>query len=560
MIKKSFILLLGAIIVLSLISCNKKIETPPADKGVAQTITGESTTENKNTEVKTELKKMTYDLTEEPPTIDPQLNSKSQGSTIIANLFEGLTRSDKDYNILPGIAETWDLADDKVTYTFHLRDSAWSDGVSVTAHDFVFAWQRAIRPETGAKYASQMYYIKNGKEIYEGQMDISELGVKEIDARTLEVTLNAPISYALELFSDSVFMPVREDILKKDPNGWSTTPENCISNGPFKLTEHKLNDKMVLVPNDYYWGVERVHLDELKFTFISDTTTALSAFEAGEIDGFNGVPTQEIPRLKVESDEFYVLPGFSVYHNPFNVNKAPMDDVKVREALVKAIDRQSIIDTLLKGTALPATGFVPYGIILNDEDFREAGSDYGILPTAQIELAKSLLKEAGYPDGAGWPENVEYVTKSSGINQKVAEVLQEMWKQNLNIDIDIVIVEGKVESERRRSGQHSLSRSGWGGDYYNPMTFLDIFTSFSGNNSTSFDNLEFDKLIKLAKSETDLAKSLELMHQAEDIAMGEYIVNPVYYPTKNVMMKKHIINWGVPPIGPVMFDEVDIRK
>ena len=558
MFKKSMIILIGVVMVLYLFACsseqNTKINTEVQSKDV------ESTVETSKVEESIELKKMTYDLTEEPPTIDPQLNSKSQGATIIANLFEGLTRTDKDYNILPGIAKSWTLADDNVTYIFNLRDSKWSDGVSVKASDFVYAWKRAIKPETGAKYASQMFYIKNGKEIYEGKMDINEFGVKAIDDNTLEVILDAPISYILELFADSVFQPVREDILKKDPNGWSTTPENCISNGPFKLIEHVLNDKMVLVPNEYYWDTERVKLDELKFTFISDTTTALSAFETGEIDGFNGVPTQEIPRLKVESDEFYVLPGFSVYHNPFNVNKYPMDNVKVREALVKAIDRESIIDTILMGTALPATGFVPYGILLNGEDFREVGSDYGILPTAQIELAQNLLKEAGYPNGEGWPSDVEYVTKSSGVNQKVAEVLQEMWKQNLNIDINIVIVEGKVESERRRSGEHSLSRSGWGGDYYNPMTFLDIFTSFSGNNSTSFNNSKYDDLIKQAKEETDLAKSLELMHKAEDLALGEYIINPIYYPTKNIMMKKHVINWGIPPIGPVMFDEVDIRK
>lgn len=503
---------------------------------------------------------MIYDLSEEPPTIDPQLNSKSQGSTIIGNLFEGLTRTDKDYNILPGMASHWDVSDDGLTYTFYLRDTKWSDGKDVTSNDFIFAWQRAILPETGAKYASQLFSVKNGQKVYNGTMDVSELGVRAIDDKTLEMTLEAPISYILELIADSVYMPVREDIVSKNPDSWSTTPENCVSNGPFKLVEHVINDKMRLVPNENYWDSERVQLDELKFTFILDETTRLSAFEAGEIDGFAGVPTQDIPRLKIESSEFYILPGFSTYHNPFNVNKYPMDNAKVREAMVKSIDRETIINTVLMGAGAPASGFVPKGLILNGEDFREAGGDYGILPTAQIELAQGLLSEAGFPNGEGWPKGVEYVFKASGTNQKIAEVLQEMWKQNLNIDINLVVVEGKVESERRRSGNHYLSRSGWGGDYYSPMTFLDIFTSYSGNNSTGYNNPEFDRLIEAAKLETDLAKSLELMHQAENLALGQYIVNPVYYPTKNVMMKDYVKNWGVPPMGPVLFDEVEIVK
>lgn len=497
----------------------------------------------------------------DPPTLDPQLNTISHGSLIIYNMFEGLVKTNTRNEQTPGVAEKWEISDDGKQYKFFIRDDAkWSDGKAVTAYDFEYAWKRAVNPANAVKYVNHMFYLKNAKDIFDGKKPMEELGVEVVDEKTLIATLEAPVPYMLEMFSFGVYKPVREDIVEKNPDNWTTNPDTCISNGPFKMTEYKMNDRLTLVKDENYWDQDRVKLNELQFVFIEEEGTALSAFQAGEIDGLLNIPTQQIPTLMMESDEFFIKPRLRLTYAAFNVTAFPFDNIKVREAFTKSIDRQKIVDTVILTGEIPASGFVPHGLIVNGKDFREEGGNFGIQPTVMLEEAQKALAEAGYPNGEGWPKNVEYLYNTNDLNKKIAETLQEMWKKNLNVDVSLVNVESKVHSQRRHSGDFQIARAGWGADYNHPMTFLDLFTSEAGNNTPQYRKAEYDSLIEQAKLSTDSEKTIELLHKAEEMFMNDWAVCPISYATQPIMMKEHVKNWDLSPLGDINFDEIYIEK
>lgn len=559
MLKRLISLTLIVFLLMSLgIGCSKSEDVSKSK--VEEPKSNEEKVEKKVEETK-EPSVLVFNAASDPPTLDPQLNTKSNGSLINVNLFEGLVRTNTNNEQVPGVAEKWEINEDGTVYKFYLRDDAkWTDGKPVTAYDFEYAWKRAINPENHVKYVNHMFYLKNAEAIYKGEKSMDELGIEVIDDKTLVVTLEAPIPYMLEMFSFGVYKPVRKDIIERNPDNWTAYPETCISNGPFKMIEYKMNEKIKLEKNENYWDKDKVKLDELHFVFIEDAGTALSAFNAGEIDGLLSVPTREITKLRIENDEFHVLPRLRVYYAAFNVTKFPFDNPKVREAFVKAIDREKIVNTVSLGGEVPASGFVPYGLTVNGEDFREVGGDFGISSKVQIEEAQKALAEAGYPNGEDWPENVEYLYNTSETHKKIAEALQEMWKKNLNIDIKLVNVESKVHSERRHNGKFQIARAGWGADYNHPMTFLDLFTSEAGNNTPQFRNPEYDKLIREAKLAIDPKDCIKLLHEAEEMLMDNWVVCPIYYSTQTIMMKEYIKDWNISVFGDINFDEIYLEK
>ncbi|SHJ99202.1 peptide ABC transporter substrate-binding protein [Paramaledivibacter caminithermalis] len=560
MFKRSFSLLLVLVLVVAaFVGCAQKSEEPaPANDGEQDKTKAE---EPAPSEAPKEPQVITYNLEADPETIDPQLNTSVGGSIIISNMFEGLVTFDENLKPVPGAAESWEISDDKLVWTFHLREDAkWSDGKPVTAQDFEYAWKRAVTPETACEYAYQFDLIKNGTKCYQGEVPVDELGVKVIDDKTFEVTLEAAASYMIEIFGFPTLYPVRKDIVEKDPEGWSFNPETAVSNGPFKLASYTQNDVMKLVPNEEYWGRDNVKLDELNFVFITEQSTALSAMEAGDLDGIDNVPNQEIPRLQAENEDFIIAPHLGTYFYVFNVEEKPFDDVKVRKAFSKAIDRNAIVTTVTLGGQVPATGFVPLGIMTGGEDFRKAGGDYGVDPmAAQVEEAQKLLAEAGYPNGEGFPKvTLKYNTSEN--HKRIAEAIQEMWKKNLNVEVELENMEWRVFIPARQNGEFQIARHGWIGDYNHPMTFLDMFLSDSGNNDAQWKNEEFDKLILEAKVTADEKKAAELMHKAEDLIMEDQIVMPIYYYTHPMMMGQHVKGWYRSPLGSMYFKNAYVEK
>ena len=344
-----------------------------------------------------------YHLGATPATLDPQLNNATDGAVTIQHLFVGLTMKDEKNAVVPGVAEKWEVSEDGLTWTFHLRDDAvWTDGEPVTADDFIYAWKRALDPATGSEYAYQVYYVKNAQKINAGEMPVEELGVKAIDDKTLEVTLEAATPYFTQLTAFPTLFPVREDIISKNPETWANDPETLISNGPYKMTKFEIKNEIVLEKSDSFFGAADLPGEKLVFKLTDDDAAALSAFKTGELDIAESFPAEETAAMQT-AGQFNVEPiigtyFFSVEVQPKEGNPEILQDPKFRKALALAIDREYVIE-VAENQALPAYAFVPNGMADADGgDFRENGGNYfgsGDY-NADIEEAKALLTEIGY--------------------------------------------------------------------------------------------------------------------------------------------------------------------
>lgn len=344
-----------------------------------------------------------YHLGATPATLDPQLNNATDGANVIQHLFVGLTMKDKNNAIVPGVAESWTVSDDGLVWTFKLRnDAVWSDGKPVVADDFIYAWKRALDPATGSEYAYQVYYVKNAQKINAGEMKVEDLGVKAIDDKTLEVTLEAATPYFTQLTAFPTLFPVREDIVSKNPDSWANDPKTLISNGPYKMTKFELKNEIVMEKNDKFFGAKDLPGEKLVYKLTDDDAAALAAYKTGELDIAESFPAEETEAMKA-TGEFNVKPiigtyFFSVEVQPKEGNPEILQDPKFRKALALAIDRDYVIE-VAQNNALPAYAFVPNGMVDADGgDFRENGGNYfgsGDY-AADVAEAKALLNEIGY--------------------------------------------------------------------------------------------------------------------------------------------------------------------
>ncbi len=515
--------------------------------------------------------KIVYNLGADPKTIDPQLNSAVDGSTIIHNAFEGLMREDENSKIVPGTAEKYEVSDDGTVYTFHLRkDAKWSDGKPVVAGDFEYAWKRALNPKVAAEYAYQLFYIKNGAAYYNqekvgGKVATAEdVGVKVIDDNTLEVTLESPVPYFLSLAAFPTYFPVRKDIIEGNEEKWTLKPDTYISNGPFKMSEWKEKESITFVKNENYWDAKNVKLETLEVKLIDDQITYLNAFKSGEIDVIESPPQAEIPTL-LDEGTAKIYPYLGTYFYVINVSDKAKDvdpkaaealsNPKFRKALSLAIDRQLIVDKVAQGGQAPATSYVPAGIL--DSIGKEFQKDYSS-KGANIEEAKKLLEEAGYPNGEGAP-TITFTFNTDQGHQNIAQAVQDMWKTNLGINAELKNEEWAVFQDTRNNFQYSMARHGWIADYNDPMTFLDMWTTGNGQNNAGYSNKEYDKLIAQAKVELDDAKRTELLHKAEDILMDESPIIPLYYYTNVLCIDKNVKGTYKSPLGQMEFRDAYVE-
>jgi oligopeptide transport system substrate-binding protein len=521
-----------------------------------------------------------YNLNTEPKTIDPGLTSELSGMTVVANTFEGLTALDAKDNPIPGVASKWEISTDGLKYTFHLRkDALWSDGKAVTAKDFAYAWKRALDPATASDYAYQLYYIKNGQGFNESTLadkdktpgvktaTADDLGIKVIDDYTLEVDLEYPAQYFLSLTAFPTYMPVRQDIVEKDPKGWAAKPDTYISNGAFTLKDWKMKDEITLIKNSKYWDKNNVKLDTINMKMINQSSSALAAFKTGQLDIVEGPPSQEIPQL-LKDGAAKVFPSLGTEYIMLNVDaKAQNVDAKaakalqnpnVRKALLLAINRKEIVDNVTKGGEIPAGGFVSKGVP-EDKSGKEFRSKDYYDPAGDVAQAKKLLSDAGYPDGKGFPK-LTYIYNTSDSKQAVAQALQEMWSKNLGIQVTLSNSEKKVFMQTRADKNYLTSRASWVADYNDPMTFLDMWTSKSGNNDAGYSNTEYDKLIASAKQESDSVKRMQLLHNAEDILMTDVPIIPLYFYSTVACIKDYVKGLHNSPLGIDYFNKTYIDK
>ena len=504
---------------------------------------------------------LVFNLGEDPETMDPTLNNSSGAGTMILNAFEGLMVLDENDQPVEGTAESMEVSEDGLVYTFKIREDAkWSDGEAVTADNFKYSWLRALNKETAAEYAYQLFYIKNAEKFYNGEATAEEVGINVIDEKTLEVTLETPTAYFPQLLAFTTYVPLREDIVSANPEGWATNPETYVSNGPFKLVQWDMKDQLVFEKNENYWDKDSVKLESLTFKLVTDDTTAYSELKAGNFDMVNSVPTNEI-EPGIEEGLVHVNPKLGNYYFAINVGKQDTlsEDVKevlnnklVRQALNLAIDRQEIIDNVGKAEQIPAYSFVPQGI--TDENGNDFASKEYYDPSdmeGNIAKAKELLKEAGYENGNGIP-TIELMYNSEGVHKDICQIIQQNWEE-IGVNVELTNQEWAVFLNTRQQGDYQIARHGWIGDYIDPMTFLDLWVTGGGNNDCGFSNARYDELIAAAKVETDSAKRLEMLREAEDILMDEMPILPIYYYTTVTAANENVKGVRISTLGKISF-------
>jgi len=501
---------------------------------------------------KTANELVSFNLGHEPEIIDPALCTTIEEGDVILSCFEGLMMLDKDNRAIPGVAESF-TRDSDVKYTFKLRSSKWCDGKPVTARDFEYGWKRALSPEIGGESAYQLYCIKNGEAYNKKMTEAESVGINVIDENTLEVTLESPVPYFLEMLALPVYMPVREDVIKSNPDKWYSIPSTFIGNGPFKLTSWRAKEAMELVKNTNYYDSKRVRLNRIIFSMIEDPNTDLAAWESGDIDCVEMPPFSELPRLKSQSC-LRVSPYLGIYYYSFNNSNKPFNDKMVRKALTYAIDRMDIVQNITKDESFPANALVPYGILDADisRDFRDIGGDF-IKSESMIEEAKSLLAKAGYPEGKDFPK-VTLFYNDTYFHSNVAMAIQKMWKNNLNIDINLQSEGWKSLQRLKVDGNYQIARSGWIADCIDPVSFLDIFVTGGGNNESRYSNKLYDDLMGSVKMETDPQKRFKYLHDAESILMEDMPVLPIFYYSNCMLIKDNIKGINESPLGFTYFD------
>ena len=564
------LLLSGALVFGLLAGCGGGTTSTPAPAE-----TGSAAPES--TEPATTANEITVNIASEPQTIDPALNSAVDGAIMINHMFEGLMRwvdsgvetagSDgtcTNAELSYGQAESYDKVpneDGTVTYTFHLRDGImWSDGQPVTASDFVFSWQRLVSPETAADYSYMIDCVVNANAIMNGELDPSELAVSAPDDKTFVVTITSDLPYFTELCAFPATFPVREDIVSDSQ--WTYSPDTYISNGAYKMTSRVTNSEIVMEPNEYYYGVDTLGPDKITFKLMDDANAMLSGFNSGELDFIESMPTDEVAGL-LASGDLKIVDYIGTYYVCYQTQKEPFDDPKVREAFTLAIDRTYIVEQITQTGQVEAGGFVPAGVYdaegATGDDFRTVGGDY-YAPTdadyeANCERARELLAEAGYPNGEGFPV-VTYLYNTDDSHKAVGEALQNMWQTVLGVTVQLDNQEWATFLQTRKDGDYSIARNGWIADYNDPMSFLDMWLTGGGNNDAQYSNAEYDSLIQQAKASTDPAERMSLMHQAEDIIIGQdYALCPLYFYTQKYMLADGIQGMYYTPLGYFFFDQ-----
>jgi len=496
-------------------------------------------------------KVLKVNLHSEPPTADPGIAEDSTSGTIIRATFEGLTRTGEDGKVHEAAAESYEVSEDGTKYTFKLRDAKWSNGDPVTAGDFEYAWKRALDPKTASNYAYQLYYIKNGEAFNKGEAKMDDVGVKALDDKTLEVTLQNPTPFFPELTAFYTYYPVNQKVVEANEK-WAGDAATHVGNGPFKLTNWEHKNKLVVEKNDNYWDKDNVKLDKIEFSMVEDENTELSMYDNGELDWAgaptSALPTDAIPALK-DSGKMKTQPTAGTYWYKFNTEKPPFNNVKIRKAFAYAIDRQALIDNVLQAGQLPATGAVPPSMALNKD---------GYFKDNDIETAKKLLEEGMKEEGLTSMPTVSLSYNTSEGHKKIAEAIQDQWKKNLGVDVKLENKEWKVYIEDLHQGNYQIGRMGWLGDFNDPINFLELYKDKKGgNNDTNWENPKYKELLNQSSLEMDPTKRAAILADAEKILMDDMPIMPIYFYTQSWVQNDKVTGVIVDGLGNVDYKLAD---
>ncbi|WP_275361172.1 ABC transporter substrate-binding protein [Xenorhabdus bovienii] len=489
----------------------------------------------------------------EPVSLDPHKSDSSSEFDILRDFFERMVAIDKKDKIIPALAERWETNDNK-TWVFHLRKGIkWSDGSPITAHDVVFSWRRMVTPDTISPYGSYLVQatVVNAYDVLSGKKKPEELGVKALDDATIEVTLGRPKADLLQMMAHPVMSPISEKVVKKYGNKW-TQPEFFVSNGPFKLSEWIVNEKIVGVRNPYYWDDKHTVINKVTYLPLSDYKADLNRYMAGELDISNGGPSDFFPTLKKKfGDQFHISPIMSVYYYLFNTQKPPFNDVRVRQALTLALDRAIITDKVLGNGQKPAFDVVypgSGGIFLKHPDYASWTQEQ------RVAKAKSLLNEAGFNENN--PLKFTLLYNTSDGHKKIAIAASSMWKKNLGVEVVLQNQESKSLYDTMSQGNFEVVRYAWNADYNSPTSFLDIFTTGNTNNIPQYSNKKFDQWVLKADETND-----KIYYQrALDILTQDSPAIPVYYYVRTKLVKPYVGGVHISPLGDIPTKDLYVIK
>ena len=532
--KKWLLLLVTILLVAVLTACTAKDDA-------GEKPAGDSDKENDTTEEKV----LYLNNGNEPTTFDPSVGFDAVSWNALNNLMEGLTRLGEDHQPKEATAETIDVSEDGLTYTFKIREDAkWSNGDSVTADDFLYGWMRMLDPNTASPAAFLGYFIEGAEAFNTGEGAVEDVGMKAVDEKTFEVKLTAPNDAFLNIITNPSFFPVNEKVATENPE-WFTEADSFVGNGPFQLATWEHDVKMVFEKNAEYWDAETVKLDKVEWAMVNDSNTEYQMYQANELD-VSDVPA-ELSEQLIDSDEVSVQDQAGTYFYRFNTTMEPFTNAKIRKAFGLAVNQEQIVEFVTKNGEKPAHGFVSYGFQGPDgKDFRDA---VGNLVEFNAEEAKKLLEEGMAEEGYETLPTVTLTYATSDTHQNIAVALQAQFKEALGVDVELANVESSVFASEQKELKYQLSRSSFLHDYADPVNAIESFITGSSMNRTGWSNAEFDKLIADAKTETDPAVRWKHLMDAEKLLMEEAPIFPIHFYNQVALQKPGLSGIVRHPVG-----------
>lgn len=515
--KKVLILLLSALMLFTLVGCSGGGSETGGDEPVA------------------EKKVLRFNVGFDPDTFDPQESWSLENAMILTQCYDFLYRENEKGEFVPSLAESYEMSEDGTVYTFKLREGlTFADGSPLTAKDVKFSWLHALAPENAFEYAYQLYYIKNAAPYNAGECAAEEVGLEVVDDTTLVVTLEKPTAYFLSLTGFITYAVISEDFATKQDK-YGADAASMLSSGPFVVDEWNKGQYVKYVKNEKYWDAANVNLDELYIYAVTESSTEITMFETNELDvTYMTMTSADTLRLK---DQLKYWSSLNTRYLICNVEDETLSDPNVRKALMYALDLDTLAETVVLN-CVAAEGYIPNDMSAVDDPSKVFRKEKFLETSGNVDLAKQYLADAGYPDGAGFPEDLEIVYTTGDANKALAEAIVEMWRVNLGVNIKATNLEGTVRKDRKNNGDFDFSLDGWSTDYLDPYSFLEIGLTGNIYNSGRYSNPEFDRLVGIASTSLDQVEREEAMEAAEKIFIVEDMaVLPLYNSIRAYLAK-----------------------
>lgn len=486
----------------------------------------------------------------EPPSLHPGTATDTTSGAVLYQTFEGLMRINQDDEVEEAMAESYEVSDDLLTYTFKIREDAkWSNGDPVTAQDFESAWKWVLNPDSAdTDYAYQLYPIKGAQAAKEDGGSLDEVGVTSKDEKTLVVELAQPTPYFLDLTAFYTYYPTNHKVVEENENWAQEKTENYVTNGPFLFESWEHKNQIVLKKNPEYWDADTVKLETINMYMIEDENTELQMFNNGELDWAGSptgaLPLAAIPALK-EEGKLNISPLAGVYYYSYNTEAEPFNNVNIRKAFALAINRQGIVENITKGEQQPAMGLVPPSIFEENNE--------GYFKDNDVEKAKEYLEKGLEELGLDKLPTVKLSYNTDEGHATIAQAVQDMWKKSLDVDVELNNEEWNVYLDSMSEGNYQVGRMGWNADFNDAINFLEIFQSVGGNNYTNWESEEYSDLIEKSRTETDPEARKQILRDAEALFMEELPIAPIYFYTNVWVQNEKVKNVEVSPLGGIQY-------